>query len=71
MMLALSMIGYELRAFIANGGQVLIPGEEEAGSAPALLSLRVLMRKPDDLPPADPALADLDAELARDLVDDD
>jgi hypothetical protein len=69
LILALKMIGYELHALIASGGQVLIPGEKGAGSAPALLSLRVLMRKPGEPPPADPALADLDAEIAN-IADD-
>ena len=61
---ALRMIGYELHAFISRGGRVLSPGEE-AGSAGALMSLRLLLRRPGDPPPADPVLAELDAEIAR------
>jgi len=59
------MIGYELHAFISRGGKVLTPGDEEAGPAEALVSLRLLIRRPGDLPPADPVLAELDAEIAR------
>jgi hypothetical protein len=65
LILALKMIGYELHAFISRGGKVLTPGEEEAGSAGALVSLRLLIRRLDDPPPADPVLAELDAEIAR------
>jgi hypothetical protein len=69
LILALKMIGYELHAFLSRGGKVLTPGQEESGSAGALMSLRVLMRKPGDQPPGDPVLAELDAELARDDED--
>jgi len=70
-MLALEMIGYELHAFIARGGQVLMPDEEEAGSSAVLMTWRVLLRHPDDPPPADPVLADLDAEIATRKQSDD
>lgn len=65
LMLALQMIGYELHAFISRGGKVLTPDEEEAGSAGVLMTLRGLIRRADDPYPADPVLAELDAELAR------
>lgn len=62
------MIGYELHAFISRGGKVLVPGDEDAGSVSAgvLVPLRVLIRRLGDQPQADPALGELDAELARD-----
>jgi len=63
-MLALQMIGYEIRAFIARGGRVLATSDEETGWAGALITLRLLLRHPGDPPPPDPVLADLDAELA-------
>jgi len=65
LMLALKMIGYELHAFISRGGRVLTPGEENAGSSGVLMVLRLLLRQPGDLPPADPVLAALDAEIAQ------
>jgi hypothetical protein len=63
LMLALEMIGYELHAFISRGGKVLSP--EEPGSAGVLMTLRGLIRRAGDPHPADPVLADLDAEFAR------
>src|SRR6185295_1441313 len=63
MILALEMIGYELHAFISRGGKVLSP--DEPGSAGVLGMLRLLMRRPGAPPPADPVLAELDAEISR------
>ena len=65
LMLALKMIGYELHAFLSRGGQVLMPGEEEAGASAVLMTLRPLLRRPGDPPPADPVLAALDAEISK------
>jgi len=65
LMLTLKTIGYELHAFIARGGTVLMPGHEEAGSSAVLVSLRVLLRQPGDPLFADPVLAELDAEIAK------
>jgi hypothetical protein len=64
LMLALEMIGYELHAFMSRGGKALTPGEEEAGFSGVLGSFRLLMRPPGAKPPADPVLAELDAEIA-------
>ena len=61
LMLALQMIGYQIHEFVSHGGKVLDPDE----GGPALLSLRVLLRKPDAPYPLDPDLAELDAELAE------
>ena len=61
LLLGLQMIGYELHTFISRGGKVLEPGKD--GSAAALISLRFLIRPPGAKPPADPVLAELDAEL--------
>jgi hypothetical protein len=63
LMLALQMIGYELYSFISRGGRVLTAEAGESGSAGVLMVLRVLLRQPGDPPPADPVLAELDAEL--------
>jgi hypothetical protein len=60
---ALEMIGHELHAFIARGGRVLMP--DHSGWAGALMMLRVLLRRPGDLPTADPVLAEIDAEIAE------
>ncbi|HEX2691096.1 MAG TPA: hypothetical protein VHN14_30990 [Kofleriaceae bacterium] len=57
------MIGHELHAFLSRGGKVLSP--DEPGAAGVLMILRLLIRRHDASIPADPALADLDAELAR------
>ena len=62
LMLALQMIGYELHDFISRGGRVEAPDEQ--GFAGVLMSLRLLLRRAGDEPAADPALAELDAEIA-------
>jgi hypothetical protein len=68
LLLALQLVGYELHAFMSRGGKVL----DEDGQGSGVLSMfRVLMRKPGDLMPADPVLAELDAELARAAQEDD
>lgn len=65
LMLALQFVGYDLHAFISRGGRVLMPDDEDSGSAGVLMTLRVLLRKPGDPYPSDPVLADLDSEIAR------
>jgi hypothetical protein len=68
LMLALKAIGYEVHALISRGGRVAMP-PGEVGDAddwhPLLMSLRELLRGPRDPYPADPVLADLDADIAR------
>jgi hypothetical protein len=63
LMLALQFAGYHLHDFIERGGKVLDP--EDHNSSGVLSMFRILMRRPDDPPPPDPALAELDAELAE------
>jgi hypothetical protein len=63
LMLALDFAGCRLHDFISRGGKVLDP--EEPGLSGVLSMFRMLMRRPNDPPPQDPALAELDAELAE------
>jgi hypothetical protein len=62
-MLVLKQAGAELHAFISRGGRVLMPeGEDGDEIHPLLMSFRELLRRPSDPLPADPVLAELDAE---------
>jgi hypothetical protein len=65
LLLMLRLLGYELHAFISRGGRLVMPDEGEGegeGWHPFLMSFRQHLRRPGDPYPADPVLADLDAE---------
>ncbi len=64
LMLVLKQAGAELHAFVSRGGRVVMPGERGPGDElhPVLISFRELLRQPADPLPADPVLAELDAE---------
>jgi hypothetical protein len=64
LLLMLRLLGSELHAFISRGGRLVMP-EEDEGWHPILMSFREYLRQPGDPYPADPVLAELDAEIAR------